>query len=83
MISLLCGTNSHANNLIGENGFELSGKFSGERRWVKVLTQLIRANMRSLCCNIEFTFTSYDGNTKNLQVCKYGSQPLPPNAFST
>ncbi len=52
MISLLCGTNSHANNLIGENGFELSGEFNGERRWVKVLTQLIRANMRSLCCNI-------------------------------
>jgi hypothetical protein len=62
MISLLCGTNSHANNLIGENGFELSGESSGERRWVKVLTQLIRANMRSLCCNIEFT--SYDGFTK-------------------
>jgi len=62
MSSLLCGTNSQANNLIGENDTEFSGKHDGIKRWVKVLTELIRANMKSLCCNIEFT--SNDGQTK-------------------
>jgi hypothetical protein len=34
MISLLCGTNSHANNLIGKRGTRFLGNFNGKRRWV-------------------------------------------------
>jgi hypothetical protein len=40
----------------------ISGCSDGKKRWVKVFTQVLRANMKSLCCNIEFT--SNDGNTK-------------------
>jgi hypothetical protein len=40
----------------------ISGCSDGRKRWVKVFTQVLRANMKSLCCNIEFT--SNDGNTK-------------------
>jgi hypothetical protein len=40
----------------------ISGCSDGKKRWVKVFTQVLRANMKALCCNIEFTSNS--GNTK-------------------
>jgi hypothetical protein len=62
MISLLCGTNSNINKLKKKTEIGISGCSDGRKRWVKVFTQVLRANMKSLCCNIEFT--SNDGNTK-------------------
>ena len=70
--SLLCGTNSDANNLPIDNDVRFSSYAEGSKKWVKVLVKLISACMKSLCCNLKSgslamsNFVSSDGSSFNI-----------------
>ena len=67
--SLLCGTNTDANNLIGNNDVKFTGYGEGSKKWVKALVKLIAACIKSLCCNLKSgslamsDFVSPDGSS--------------------